>query len=111
MECFVQGEDHILSIYIYLLTVIIARTSKISCGISEAMRPLYLVVLGVGSPLHSDGLKYSSSLGMSVFCNVVLPLAARNSSGARSHDEKLQVLQSFMTVGLYYQFCLLGKLK
>jgi hypothetical protein len=44
---------------------------------------------------------YSGS-GTSVFCNVVLPLAARNSSGARSHDEKLQVLQSYMAVGRAY---------
>ncbi|KAF8219636.1 hypothetical protein L208DRAFT_1338840 [Tricholoma matsutake] len=35
---------------------------------------------------------------LKMFCSVVLPLAARNSSGARSHDEKLQVLQSYMTI-------------
>ena len=44
----------------------------------------------------------SSALATLVFCNVVLPLAARNASGARSHDEKLQVLQSFMAVRPIY---------
>lgn len=31
---------------------------------------------------------------------MVLPLTARNSSGSRSHDEKLQVLRSYTSVGL-----------
>jgi len=35
---------------------------------------------------------------LKMFSNVVLPLAARNASGPRSHGEKLQVLQSFMAI-------------
>ncbi|KNZ79137.1 hypothetical protein J132_01185 [Termitomyces sp. J132] len=35
---------------------------------------------------------------LKMFCTVVLPLAARNSTSSRSHNEKLQVLGSFMSV-------------
>ncbi|KAG6889393.1 hypothetical protein C0992_005477 [Termitomyces sp. T32_za158] len=35
---------------------------------------------------------------LKMFCTVVLPLSARNSSSARSHDEKLRVLGSFMSI-------------
>jgi hypothetical protein len=35
---------------------------------------------------------------LKMFCTVVLPLASRNSSSSRSHDEKLQVLRSFMSI-------------
>ncbi|KAG6857520.1 hypothetical protein H0H87_002145 [Tephrocybe sp. NHM501043] len=35
---------------------------------------------------------------LKMFCSVVLPLSARNSTSSRSHDEKLQVLGSFMSI-------------
>ncbi|KAG6865738.1 hypothetical protein C0991_012210 [Blastosporella zonata] len=35
---------------------------------------------------------------LKMFCTVVLPLSARNSTSSRSHDEKLQVLGSFMSI-------------
>ncbi|KAH0581002.1 hypothetical protein H2248_012148 [Termitomyces sp. 'cryptogamus'] len=35
---------------------------------------------------------------LKMFCTVVLPLAARNSTSSRSHNEKLQVLGSFMSI-------------
>ncbi|KAF5384293.1 hypothetical protein D9615_003237 [Tricholomella constricta] len=35
---------------------------------------------------------------LKMFCTVVLPLTARNASTSRSHDEKLQVLRSFMSI-------------
>ncbi|RDB23491.1 hypothetical protein Hypma_009392 [Hypsizygus marmoreus] len=35
---------------------------------------------------------------LKMFCTVVLPLAARNSGGSRSHDEKIQVLRSYMSI-------------
>ncbi|KAF9463275.1 hypothetical protein BDZ94DRAFT_1259539 [Collybia nuda] len=35
---------------------------------------------------------------LKIFCDVVLPLVARNSSSSRSHQEKLQVLQSYMSI-------------
>jgi hypothetical protein len=38
------------------------------------------------------------SARLKMFCSVVLPLTARNSSTSRSHDEKLQVLRSFMSI-------------
>ncbi|KAF8062327.1 hypothetical protein FPV67DRAFT_266790 [Lyophyllum atratum] len=38
------------------------------------------------------------SARLKMFCTVVLPLTARNSSTSRSHDEKLQVLRSFMSI-------------
>ncbi|GLB39918.1 hypothetical protein LshimejAT787_0704280 [Lyophyllum shimeji] len=38
------------------------------------------------------------SARLKMFCTVVLPLAARNASTSRSHDEKLQVLRSFMSI-------------